>query len=300
MNIGILLAICAYTIWGLLPIFWKALQGVSAFQILCHRMVWALVFVIFLLIFRKHLSWIRSTLRDKTALLTFLGTSCILAVNWLTYLWAVNSGYIVEASLGYFINPILNVLLGVIFLKERLRPLQWMAVAIAACGVFYLTVKYGRFPWIAVTLALTFGFYGLIRKASPIGALEGLTLETGFLFIPSILCILFFETSGSGALGQGETAVHILLPLSGIATAMPLLLFAAAAKRIKLSTLGVIQYMAPTCQLLLGIFMYKESFPADRAVGFILVWCSLLIYIIDGLFLQRNNIERYQQNKHSN
>jgi len=289
MNPGIILAVCAYMLWGLLPIFWKALNDVPTFQILCHRMVWALVFVLIILISKKHLGWIRNTLTNRTTILTFLGTSSILAINWLTYLWAVNHGYIVESSLGYFINPILNVLLGVIFLKERLRPLQWVAVAIAATGVIYLTLKYGRFPWIAITLALTFGFYGLIRKASPIGALEGLTLETGFLFISSLIFILFYEISGSGSFIQGESGIRILLPLSGIVTAMPLLLFAAAAKRIKLSTLGIIQYLAPTCQLLLGVFIYHESFPTDRAIGFILVWSSLIIYIFDGLILNRNN-----------
>ncbi|GAB4448463.1 MAG: EamA family transporter RarD [Anaerolineae bacterium] len=287
MNRGLFYAIAAYSLWGLLPLYWKALQSVPATQIVAHRMVWSLVFLGVLLALRRRWAWLPAAMsQPRTLLLVFL-SGCILAVNWLTYVWAVNSGYVVETSLGYFINPLLSVFLGVIFLRERLRVAQWLAIGLALLGVLYLTVAYGSFPWIALTLALTFGLYGLLKKVTALGALEGLSLETALLFGPALAYLLWLEWQGRGAFGHTGGHTGLLLALTGVATGLPLLLFGAAARRIPLSLVGILQYIAPTLQFLLGVFLYHEPFTASRLVGFSLIWAALVLYTVEGLATHR-------------
>ncbi|MBU0961419.1 MAG: EamA family transporter RarD, partial [Proteobacteria bacterium] len=216
----------------------------------------------------------------------FLLTSLLLSTNWLIYIWAVNSDYIVESSLGYYINPLINVILGVLFLKERLRTPQWAAILLAAIGVCYLTFAYGHFPWIAIVLALTFGLYGLLRKIAPLPSLEGLCLETSILCIPALLVLLYLGNHGELAFVQQNGTIQFLFVAAGIVTSLPLILFGYAAQKLPLSTLGVIQYLAPSLQLCIGIFVYGEPFPQEQMIGFILVWCGLAIYALEGIMKQ--------------
>ena len=220
-------------------------------------------------------------------LITFLGTSSILALNWFIYIWAVNAGRIVDTSLGYFINPLLSVLLGVLFLGERLRLWQWISVGIAACGVSYLTLSHGTFPWIALGLATTFGFYGLLRKTAPLDALEGFSLETTFLFLPALGYLLYLERMGTASFGHTVALTNTLIALSGVVTALPLILFAYAAKRVTLATVGILQYIAPTGQFLLGVLVYGETFTQPQMVGFSVIWIALFIYSLEGVIERR-------------
>lgn len=287
MNRGLFYAVAVYGLWGLLPVYWKALHSVPATQIVAHRMVWSMVFVGALLVFKGHWRWLPQVLKQPRTLLLVLAAGCILAVNWLTYVWAVNAGYVIETSLGYFINPLFSVLLAVLFLRERLRAAQWLAIGLALLGVLYLTLAYGSFPWIALTLAFSFGLYGLLKKTTALPALEGLSLETALLFVPALAYLLLQETQGQGAFGHTGGSISLLLMLTGVATGVPLLLFAAAARRIPLSMVGILQYIAPTMQFLLGVFLYHEPFTRSRLVGFSLIWAALLIYSMDGLRVYR-------------
>ncbi|MBA3533292.1 MAG: EamA family transporter RarD [Ardenticatenales bacterium] len=277
----------AYVLWGLLPLFWKALKEVPALEILAHRMVWSLGVVLLLLALRGRWRWLASVVRDRRILLTFTTTALLLSLNWYIYIWAVNAGYIVETSLGYFINPLVNVLLGVLFLKERLRLWQGVAIALAFVGVLYLTVQYGALPWIALTLAISFGFYGLLRKTASLDSLEGLTLETLLLFLPALSYLLYLEGQGSAAFGHSSVSTTALLALAGIATATPLLLFASGARRITLTLLGLLQYIAPTLQFLIGVFVYGEELSPARLMGFAIIWAALLLYTGESLLHHR-------------
>lgn len=283
VNRGILLGAAAYTLWGLLPVYWKALQAVPAQQILANRMVWSLGFVLFILAVRRQWSWLGPTLRNSRVVGIYAITAVLLSVNWFVYIWAVNAGFVVETSLGYFINPLFNVLLGVLFLKEKLRPGQVIALSLAAGGVAYLTYSYGAFPWIAMTLAVTFGIYGLIRKTASLESTQALALETGVMFLPAMAYLLFVQANGTGALGNIDPRTTLLLVGAGVATGLPLLLFGAAARRITLTNLGLLQYIAPTLQFMLGVFVYKEPFSRQQLVGFGLIWVALFIYTLEGL-----------------
>lgn len=285
MNRGLFYAIAAYGLWGLLPLYWKTLQSVPATQIVAHRMVWSLVFVGTLLALKRHWRWLPQVLKQPRTLLMVLLSGCFLAINWLIYVWAVNAGHVVETSLGYFINPLLNVILGVLLLHEQLRTGQWLAIGLALLGVLYLTVGYGNFPWIALTLALSFGLYSLLKKTTTLSALEGLSLETALLFLPALAYLLLLEWQGRGAFGHAGSETNLLLMLTGVAVGMPLLLFAAAVRRIPLSMVGVLQYIAPTLQFLLGVFLYHEPFTRSRLVGFSLIWAALLLYSMEGLLI---------------
>lgn len=287
MNRGVLAGILAYTLWGFMPIFWKTLQAVPALEILSHRTIGAFAIILLLLALRRQWSWIQQVRRRPKMLLVFGGSAALLGLNWLTYIWAVNSGHIVDSSLGYFINPLLNVLLGAIFLRERLRPWQVLAVGLAAIGVLYLTLGYGAFPWIGLTLALTFGFYALLRKTAPLGSLQGLSLEAAFLSVPCLVYLIYLEGTGTGSFGHVETAIDVLLVLSGLMTALPLVLFAYSARRVTLATVGILQYIAPTFQFLLGVFLYGESFTLHQLLGFAPIWVALIIYSTEGLVMER-------------
>jgi len=283
VNKGVLYAGGAYLLWGLFPIYWKALQIVPAAEILGHRMVWSLGFVVLLLVWKRHWGWVKTAVSTPRTLITFIITGVLLGINWLTYIWGVNAGFVVETSLGYFINPLVNVVLGVLFLHERLRVGQWTAVFIAFIGVVYLTITYGQLPWIALTLAFTFACYGLLRKTATLNSMEGLSMETAVLFPFALAYLLYLQITGQAVFAQASWTVSLLLVLTGVVTAVPLLLFAAGARRINLSTLGILQYIAPTIQFLLGIFLYNESFIMQRFVGFSLIWLALLVYSVESV-----------------
>lgn len=287
MNKGILYAAGAYVLWGLLPLYWKALHEVPSSQIVAHRLVWSLVFVGLVLTVRRNWAWLGKAMRQPRVLLIFALSGVLLTVNWLVYIWGVNAGFIVETSLGYFINPLVNVLLGYVFLKERLRPMQWGALAVALAGVLYLTFSYGAFPWIALTLAFSFGLYGLIRKTAALNSAEGLFVETAVLFLPALGFLLFHELRGTGALGHVDELTTVLLIGAGAATSIPLILFAAGARRVTLTTLGLLQYIAPTMQFLIGVLIYGEPFGMGRVVGFGLIWAALVLYTAESLITRR-------------
>jgi chloramphenicol-sensitive protein RarD len=291
MNKGIFYAAGSYILWGLLPVFWKALQGVPALEILAHRIVWSLLVVLLLLVYHRQWHWLGAVFQNKRIVLTFMTSALLLTLNWFIYIWAVNADYIVEASLGYFINPLVNVLLGVLFLKERLRFWQGVAIAVALSGVVYLTVSYGTLPWIALTLAASFGGYGLLRKTASLNSLEGLTLETLLLFFPALAYLCCLTWLGTARFGHAGATTTMLLVLAGLATAVPLLLFAAGARRITLTSLGILQYIAPTLQFLLGVFVYNETLSLPRLIGFCLIWLALFLYSLEGL-LQGNRASR--------
>jgi len=286
MNSGIWYALGAYVLWGLFPIYWKWLQHVPALQVIGHRIGWSFILLMIVVLVTKQWTKFRATL-TRRVLGLYLIAGLLLSVNWLVYVWGVNSGNVVETSLGYFINPLLSVLLGMIFLKERLRPMQWLPVGLAAVGVVYLTWAYGSLPWIALSLAFSFGFYGLVKKTSPLGSLFGLTLETGLVFLPAVGYLLFMESTGQGAFGHAGNVSDLLLVGAGLVTTVPLLMFASAARRIPLTMVGIMQYIAPTIQFLLGVLIYKEPFTTTKLIGFSMVWVALLVFWAEGVAARR-------------
>jgi chloramphenicol-sensitive protein RarD len=286
-NRGILYALGAYILWGFLPVYWKALESVPPVQILGHRVVWSFALLAILILQRREVVSLVKALSSRRILLFGGLAAGLLGVNWLVYIWGVNNGHIVESSLGYFINPLVSVLLGVIFFRERLRRMQWMAVGLAACGVIYLTIRSGALPWISLTLALTFGFYGLLKKKSSLEALPGLGLEMAFLFLPALAYLLFAQSQGSGAFGHAGVETNLLLAFTGVITALPILMFGMAARSIPLTLVGLLQYIAPTCQFLLGVLAYGEPFTHDRLIGFSVIWLALLLYWLEGWLRRR-------------
>lgn len=287
MNKGILYGIGAYTLWGFFPIYWKFLHDVPALQVIGHRIGWSFILLSAYILLTRQWGGFRSVAFKWKTIGIYSIAAVLLSVNWLVYVWGVNAGFIVETSLGYFINPLLSVLLGVVFLRERLRPLQWIPVGLAAIGVGYLTFAYGRLPWIALSLAFTFGFYGFVKKLSPLGSLYGLTLETGIVFPVALLYIVFVGFSGSGAFLQQRAVVDMFLVGAGIVTTIPLLMFASAAQQIPLTVVGLLQYIAPTLQFLIGVFVYKEPFDSSSLIGFGLVWVALIVFAIENHLANR-------------
>ncbi len=285
---GVLFVVVAYLFWGLLPIFWKSIQDVPSVEILSHRVVWSAVILTAVQVIRNRWDWLRINLKDAKTRLTFIGTSGLIGFSWYIYVWAVNSDFIVETSLGYFINPLVSVFLGVLILRERLRAVQWLAITIAAAGVLYMTIVYGAFPWIALALAFSFGVYGLLRKIGSLGAVDGLTFETGVLFLPALLYLIFLESKGLGTFAHVSLKTTVLLSLTGVVTAFPLVLFAASVRRIPLTTVGMLQYILPTMLFVLGVFKYEEPFPLTRLIGFIIIWTALILFSIDGFFSMKN------------
>jgi len=284
---GVLFAIGAYVLWGLFPLYWKQLEAVPAREIVAHRILWSFVFIFGVMILMKRVRGLWESLRRSRVSLTYAASAILLSINWLTYIWGVNSGYIVEASLGYFINPLVSVLLGVIFFRERLRPAQWIAIGLAAVGVGYLTVHYGSLPWIGLILAFSFGTYGLIKKRASLEALEGQTLEMALLFIPALLFLLYLEGHHAAVFVHSGQGTVLLLIFGGVVTAVPLLMFAAATRRIPLSMIGILQYVAPTLQFSIGVWVYNENFSTSRLIGFCFIWSALLIYTLEGLYRRR-------------
>ncbi len=283
MRKGVVLAASSYVAWGLFPAYFFLLKSVSPIEVLAHRMIWSLVFLSIVLAFRRQWSWLRPLAGQPRLLASFTVSAALLSGNWFLYIWAVTRGHVIDASLGYFINPLVNIVLGFVLLRERLRPAQWFAVFIAALGVLWLTWQGRHFPWIAVVLALTFGFYGLMRKLAALGPLEGLSLETLLLFPLAAAYLIWTAAIGNNAFMQADFALRLVLIAAGPITAIPLLLFAAGARLIRLSTLGLLQFIAPTLQLLLGIWMFHEGFGGARAWGFVIIWAALALYCAEGL-----------------
>jgi chloramphenicol-sensitive protein RarD len=288
-NKGTLAALGAYFLWGLLPIYWKLIQHVAATEILAHRMLWSFVFMLGLMAWGREWRWLKTAVSQPRTLLLFTTSATLLGINWLTYIWGVNNGYIVDTSLGYFINPLVNVLLGVIFLRERPRGGQWLAIGVAAIGVTYLALSYGVVLWISLTLAFTFAFYALLRKTSSLNSWEGLTLETAVFFLPAFGYLFFLDYGGTAAFGHIAWTTTALLVLTGAATSIPLLLFAYGARQVTLTTLGVLQYIAPSMQFIIGVAIYNEPFTPVRIIGFSIIWLALAIYSGENIWQRRRH-----------
>jgi chloramphenicol-sensitive protein RarD len=282
-RVGVGAGLGAYVLWGIFPLYFPLLEPAGGLEIVAHRVVWSLLFVALLLTVRRSWGQLRTTIADRRSLLVLAAASALIAVNWLVYVYAVNSGHVVEAALGYFINPLVSVVLGVAVFRERLRRLQWVAVGIAVLAVVVLTVDYGRPPWIALTLALSFGLYGLMKKLVRVEAAPGLFVETAVVFVPAVVVLCVLGARGDAAFGHAGVGHAFLLVSTGLATAVPLLLFAAAARRVPLSTVGLLQYVTPLMQLLIGVFVYDEPMPAARLAGFAIVWLALAVFTVDSL-----------------
>ncbi|MGQ0697176.1 MAG: EamA family transporter RarD [Panacagrimonas sp.] len=284
---GLAATLGAFLVWGLFPLYWRELQAVPSLQITAHRIVWCTLFVVGYLVWRHGLRWLPATLARPHAVPMLLASSLLISINWVLYIWAVNSGYVVETSLGYFINPLVNVLLGVLVLRERLNARQWFAVALAAAGVAWLTWSVGRPPWIALSLGISFGAYGLIRKMVSVESIPGLGVESLMMFVPAFGFMLWCEHSGVGGFGHVGRYEDALLIFAGAITAVPLIWFAYGARRIPLSLVGIMQYVAPTMQLLTGVFLFGEVFTRSQFIGFGCIWAALGLYAIDGLWRLR-------------
>jgi len=284
---GLYLAGAAYTLWGAFPIYFKQLAGISADEILAHRIVWSVAFLAMVLLILKRWAWVREAVTSKRVLGAFAASALLLSLNWLIYIWAVNANHVVDASLGYFITPLVSILLGQWVFREKLRALQWAAVGIALVGVLWLTWDAGTLPWIGLSLAVTFGLYGLLRKVAPLGALEGLALETVMLLPLALGWIAWLSTQHPSALSTSSTGVSLLLIASGPITAIPLLLFAAGARRISMANLGFLQYIAPSLQFAAGTLLYNERMTGGRLTGFIIIWVALAVYTLESIWSQR-------------
>jgi chloramphenicol-sensitive protein RarD len=291
-RIGVLSGLAAYFLWGVFPLYFRVLEPAGGLEIVAHRVVWSVVFVALLLTALRRWRQVPPAVTDRRTLLILAGAAVLIAVNWLVFVIAVNSGHVVETSLGYFINPLVSVLLGVVFFAERLRPLQWVAVGTATVAVVVLTVDYGRPPWIALALAASFGLYGLMKKLVRVEAAPGLFVETLVVVLPAAAVLVVLSARGDATAGS-EGAGHLLLLMSsGIATAIPLLLFAAATRRVPLSTVGLLQYVTPLMQLALGVFVFDEPMPPARLAGFVIVWVALAVFSIDSLRQARAGARR--------
>jgi chloramphenicol-sensitive protein RarD len=278
---GFLAGVAAYGLWGLFPLYWPLLEPAAPVEILGHRIVWSLVFLAAVLIATQGFRWVRTLERRQVRLLAI--ASVLITVNWGTFIYGVNSDHVVETSLGYFINPLVTVALAVFILRERLRIAQRVAVGIAAVAVLVLALDYGRPPWIALILACSFGVYGLVKKQANVGGTQSLAVETAFLAPFALGYVVWLESAGRGTFATEGTGHVLLLLGGGITTALPLMLFGAAAIRVPLSTVGLLQYIAPTLQFLIGVLVYSEPMPASRLAGFALVWVALLIFTVDAV-----------------
>ncbi len=281
-SVGAWTAALAFMWWGFFPLYFRLQPSVSPAEVLANRIVWSLLLVGAVLTWRSRWSWLPGAIRSWRVMASFVGTALLLSANWLTYIWAVGNGHVVDASLGYFMTPLINVALGYFVLGERPRRAQWIALAIAATGVVWLTASAGRLPWIGLVLGLTFGAYGLLRKLAALGALEGLTLETIILTPAAIVGMAVWWRSGPTSFPAPDLATNVWLLGLGPATTLPLLLFGVAARRLSMTTLGLFQYLSPTIQFLLGVLLFREPFDSARLTGFVLIWIALALYSLDG------------------
>jgi chloramphenicol-sensitive protein RarD len=277
--------------WGAFPLFFPLLAPAGTIEILAQRMSWSLVVVLVLLRFGHGLGGVKAILRDRRRFVMLCIAAVLISVNWGVYIYAVNSGHVVEASLGYFINPLVTILLGVVVLHERLRRLQWVAVAIGAAAVIVITVDYGRLPWIALVLATSFGLYGFVKNRIGVAAVDSLAVETGVLFVPAVIALVVIQLQGNLAFGHSSVGNSLLLASCGVITAVPLIFFAAAASRLPLSTIGLLQYMTPVLQFAVGVGIRHESVPLSEYIGFALVWVALFVLIADGARAERRDRE---------
>ncbi|MFK0292035.1 EamA family transporter RarD [Streptomyces sp. NPDC090442] len=280
---GLAYGLAAYTMWGLLPLYWHLLDAAAPAEILAHRMAWSLPVALVLLAALRRWSWIRPLLRQPKRLGLVLVCAVVISLNWFLYIWAVNTGHVLEASLGYFINPLVSIAFGVLVLRERLRPLQWAAVGVGTLAVVVMTVAYGRMPWIALGLALSFATYGLVKKGIKLDGIEGFSAETALQALPALGFLIYLGVRGQSVFVSGGTGQALLLAGCGVATAVPLICFGASAVRLPLTTLGMLQYLAPTFQFLLGLAVFHEEMPAERWAGFVLVWAALAMLTWDAL-----------------
>ncbi len=283
---GTLSTTASFFIWGMIPIYWKFLQSLPSTHVMAHRVIWSLVFVVSMLFFQQRWSEVKTALRNPTLRYTLMLTAFLIGINWLLYIWAVNHDHIVEASLGYFINPLFNMVLGIIFLKEKLHRWQFVSVVLAVIGVIFLTIEFHRLPWIALALAFSFGFYGLLRKTAQVQSVPGFCVELMILF-PLALGYLIWFTGAPGFFGSARGTIYALLLGSGVVTAIPMLLFAHGAKRIPYITVGFIQYLAPTGQLLSGVFLFNEPFTTSHFISFGCIWSGLILYSTTVVFQYR-------------
>ena len=279
-SLGLIFGLSAYLLWGLFPLYWPLLKPASAYEIVAHRAIWTLVFCLVVLAFHKKLRKTISRIREPKIFFGLLATSALISVNWIVYIWATNAGHVVEASLGYYINPLVIIAFGVLLLKEKMRPGQWVAVGLATIGVAVLTIDYGRLPWIALALAISWGSYGVIKKVLDLGALEGLTIETMLSFIPYATFLLILQSNGTGQFGQ-HWGLSILLISAGAITAIPLLLFNGSTTRLPYTVIGLLQYITPTIQFSIGVWVRHEEMSAARWAGFAIIWCALIALAID-------------------
>ena len=280
-DLGLWYGLGAYGIWGLFPIYWTLIEFVPADQIIAHRIVWSFLLLALVRLLPVGTRERMNLTRGVVGL--YAGAAVLIAVNWFLYVWAVTHHFIVETSLGYFITPLVNVLLGVVFLRERLRTIQWVAIGLAAAGVGYLAIVYGDVPWIAIGLAISFGTYGLVKKKAPLGSVAGLTLETGLLFVPALVFLTVADMRGTGAFLHLDPATMALVAAAGPITTLPLVLFAAAVQRIPLSAIGILQFIAPTIQFFLGTLVYKEPFTHQQLIGFAFVWSAVVVFAAEGI-----------------
>jgi chloramphenicol-sensitive protein RarD len=284
MNKGIWYGIGAYAFWGLFPIYWKWLVHVSALELISHRIIWSCVILLAIVLLTRQWRGFRQAIQAPRVLRIYIVAAILISINWLIYVWAVNAGFVIESSLGYFINPLVSVALGVIILRERLRSLQWVPIILALIGVVYLAFAYGSVPWIALSLACTFGLYGFVKKTAPLNSLYGLSLETSILIGPALLFLVYAEIIGQGAFLHTGAVADGLMMGAGVVTTIPLILFASAARRIPLSLMGILQYIAPTLQFLCGVWIYHEPFTQNQFIGFAIVWVALIIFAIEGFY----------------
>ena len=287
---GLLLGALAYTLWGTFPLYWTLLEPGGAIEILAHRIVWSSLTMVVILVGWRRVPQLRALLRDRRRLLMVCAAAVVITVNWGGYIWGVNNGRVVETSLGYFINPLVTVLMGVVVLGERLRRLQWVAMGIALVAVIVLAVDYGRPPWIALLLAFSFGTYGLLKKQAGVGAVESITVETVVLTPAALAYVLWLVATGQSDFGSHGIAHAALFTTTGLVTAVPLMLFGAAAIRVSMVSLGLLQYLAPTIQFALGILVFDEAMPASRWIGFGLVWLALVIFTVEALNHRRRQL----------
>ncbi|QGY38715.1 EamA family transporter RarD [Pseudodesulfovibrio cashew] len=280
---GFAAALGAFILWGLLPIYWKAVQSVDPFEILCHRIVWSLVFIAVILTIKKRWAETFVPIRSPKNLGILVMSSCCIGLNWLLYIWAVNNNHVLDTSLGYYINPLVNVLLGFIFFRERPSPMQYLAIGLAALGVVNSIVSHGELPWISLALGISFGFYGLLRKVATVESLPGLFLETAVLSPLALGYIIFLQAKGASGFLAGDLSVDLLLVGAGAVTATPLIGFAFGARRLQLTTVGILQYCAPSIAFLLGVFLYGEPFETTHLITFGLIWTALAVYTVDSV-----------------
>ncbi len=287
---GFVLGAAAYAMWGLFPLYWPLLEPAGAVEILAHRIVWSLVTMAVLVVALRRTPSLRAVLANRRARAILAGAAIAIALNWGTYIWGVNNDHVVETSLGYFINPLVTVLMGVVILGERLRNLQWVALGIATVAVLGLTVEYGRPPWVSLILAFSFGTYGLAKKKANSGAVESLTVETLVLAPVALGYIMWLTVQGTSTFGQAGAGHVVLLMSTGVMTAVPLICFGAAATRVSMTTIGLLQYLAPTIQFALGVFLFHEPMPPMRWAGFALVWLALVIFTFEAVTYRRRQL----------